>query len=212
MGEQDKDALVPVESAELDRLLSGQPDLFERDYMKGEGRVLARHRMVAGRTFNIFLGVTAAAVAIPIAVAGQFLAGGITLASLGALWVFFGVLRVTISERAVNVKYGVFGPKIPVESIVSAEAVKYTLLDTGGWGIRWKGDGWMYNMMGDGGNAVRIVWRARGGGEKVTYVGMTDSEKLVQDIRSAARVGRPAEALAGGRDETPALGSTDESA
>ena len=163
-----------------------RPDAYEADYMKGEGAVLARHRMVAGRTFNLFMAAVMVAAAMPALALGEFLASGLTAAVLLAAWIGLGVLRVTVSEGAVNVQYGLIGPTIPISSLESVEAIEYNALRLGGgWGYRWTGDGWMYNMMGDGGHAIRMVWRDEDGDRKVTYVGLRDAVACAQNIRVA---------------------------
>lgn len=161
-------------------------DTYESAYMPGEGKMLARHRMVAGRTYNTFMGALMALSVIPAVISGEFLAMAITAGVMAAMWVGLGVLRVSVSEGLVNVQYGTFGPTIPVHSIVKVEAIEYSALkDFGGWGIRRGRDGWMYNMMGDGGHAVRILWRDAEGTATVTYVGMRDAVEVAANIRKA---------------------------
>jgi hypothetical protein len=104
------------------------------------------------------------------------------------LWALFSVLRFTISERAVVVQYGLFGPTIPIESIESAEAVDYDWKKFGGWGIRRSLDGeWMYNMPGDGGRALRIVWTDKHGERRITGIGMPAPEPAAAAIAQARR-------------------------
>ena len=160
-------------------------DAYEREYMGAQGRVLARHRMVAGPKFNGFLAVITGIITVPMLIGGQFIAGAITLAVMALMWILMGVLRVSVSEGAVNIQYMMIGPTIPIESIVSVEAITYSPLRSGGWGIRWRGDGWIYNMMGDEGKAVKIVWTKAPGKQVVTYVGLKTAEALAADIRQA---------------------------
>jgi hypothetical protein len=112
----------------------------------------------------------------------------ISLPILFAVWMLFSVLRVTVSEGRVNVQYGVFGPTIPMHAIESAEATRYDWKKFGGWGIRRSRDGeWIYNMPGDGGRAVRIVWRDAQGNRKVTLVGSREPEALAKAIHRGRR-------------------------
>ncbi len=179
-------ALVRAETSEV-------PDAYERDYMRGEGTVLYRDKMVAGAKFNLFLATLGALVVGASAIEGSMLAALITLPLLAMVWVLFGVIRVTVSEEALNIQYGIFGPTIPMRAIESATAIQYTWASFGGYGIRKAPDGWMYNMMGDGGNAVRIVWRDPKGASKVTYVGTKTAETLAKQIRRGQRALGPAQ-------------------
>jgi len=105
-------------------------------------------------------------------------------------WMLFAVLRVSVSEDNVNVQYGLFGPKIPISAIESAEAVEYDWKSFGGWGIRVNRKGeWIYNMPGDQGRAVRIAWRDKRGRSRVTYVGSLQSENLASQIAHARALG-----------------------
>mgnify|MGYP003592771031 CR=1 FL=1 len=72
------------------------------------------------------------AAALPLVVA---LVVGLGL-GLAALGVVFGVLRTVVTARAVHVKYGMWGPTIPLDAIRSCEVVAYDPLEFGGWGIR----------------------------------------------------------------------------
>lgn len=182
-------------------------DAYEREYMGAEGKVLARHRMVAGPKFNVFLALLTGLITAPMLIGGQFLAGAITLATMALMWVLMGVLRVSVSERTVNIQYMMIGPTIPIESIVSAEAITYSPLRSGGWGIRWRGDGWIYNMMGDEGKAVKIVWTKAKGKEVVSYVGLKTAEALAADIRRAMQGAGTRELL--GAEAPRQLGSSD---
>src|ERR1700722_16052517 len=76
-----------------------------------------------------------------------------------AAWGPFAGRRVSVSRDVVYVQYGLFGPKIAVRAIERCEAVAYDWKKYGGWGIRYAGDGSVaYNMLGDGGRAVKIVY------------------------------------------------------
>ena len=180
-------ALVPVETSKA-------PDPYERDYMKGQGAVLYRDKMVSGAKFNAFL-ATMGAVVIGIgALQGTMIPALTVLPLLALLWIFFGVIRVTVSEEALSIQYGLIGPTIPMHAIESATAIQYKWTSVGGYGIRRAPDGWMYNMMGDGGNAVKVVWHDAKGKRKVTYVGTKTAEKLAEEIsrgRAALQAAQP---------------------
>jgi hypothetical protein len=88
------------------------------------------------------------------------------------------------------VQYGLFGPRIPVRDIERCEAIDYDWKQYGGWGIRYGRDGSVaYNMMGDGGRAVKIVHRSAKGKSKTVLVASRDPERLaaaIQQARAAA--------------------------
>lgn len=190
---QDPEALVPVEAAR-------PPDPYERAYMPGEGVVLYRdksrapwqiHALFAFGVLSVFGTALAAGGA-----AGGALALALGLPVIAVAWLLFAVLRVTVSEGHVNVQYGLFGPTIPIAAIESAEAVRYDWKRFGGWGIRRSlvGDGeWLYNMPGDGGRAVRIVWRDARGRRRIHLIGSRRADELARQI-ARARAALPAAA------------------
>lgn len=185
--------LVPVDAAR-------PPDAYERRYMAGDGVVLFRDKSRAPWLLNALFALPAAVV-VGAAVATGELVGLLALPVLVLIWLFFSVLRVTVSERAVNVQYGLFGPKIPLAAIEEAEAVTYDWKKFGGWGIKRSLDGeWIYNMPGDGGRAVRLAWRDRKGKRRVTLVGTRQADEM------ARQIDRGREALPGGA-AAPAIGA-----
>ena len=87
-----------------------------------------------------------------------------------------------------QIQYGLFGPKIPIDAIESCEAMDYDVMKYGGWGLRLGRDGsWAYSLLGEGGRVVQIVWR-EGGKEKKVVVSSRDPEALVKSIQSARGV------------------------
>ncbi|KIG12039.1 hypothetical protein DB30_02094 [Enhygromyxa salina] len=182
------------ESASL--AVNGQgrsPDAYEAKYMHGEGMVLYRDKSRAPWPLHaVFAAISAVTIGSAFAGPGAWVGAAITLPLVALMWLLFSILRVTVSQGQVNVQYGLFGPKIPIASISSAEAVEYDWKQWGGWGIRVNTKGeWIYNMPGDRGRAVRIAWQDRKGKSKVTYVGSLESEDLARRIAEAR-------ALAGG--------------
>jgi len=176
------------------------PDDYEARYMAGEG-VIYRDKIKAPKTFFALLGlpifiqtVVFAAVAmqdkpVPPAI---WLIPVLTAAFLALMALLFAVLRITVTQKEVQIQYGLFGPKIPVAQIQSAEAVKYDWKDYGGFGIRRGRDGsWAYNMMGDAGRAVRIAWTDGSGNKVVTLVASPDPDALARAIQQARGVAKP---------------------
>lgn len=172
-------------------------DLYERKFMSGDAPVLYRDRMVAGKKFNLFLvAIAAFAVGYPALMGAPIAATLPALPILAMVWIFFGVLRTTVSSETLKIQHGLFGPTIPIASIESAQAIDYDWKAFGGWGIRRGKEGWMYNMMGDGGRAVRIKWRDAKGKSKVTFVGTRTADQLAAAIDQARTALPPAEAQA----------------
>ena len=172
----------------LATLDSGRPpDPYERDYMRGEGMVLYRDKTASPWQLHTVFGVIAAAIiTLAVVLPGGWVSAALGLPIIATLWLLFSILRVTVSQGHVNVQLGLFGPKIPIAAIESVEALAYDWKDFGGWGIRLNAKGeWMYNLPGDGGRAVKMVWRDRKGRRKVTYVASREHEQLAASIESA---------------------------
>lgn len=192
-------ALVRVEEARL-------PDAYEQKFMAGEGVVLYRDKRRAPWPLHALLGAAALAVVAGSVASGSLLALAIALPLLALIWVLFSVLRVTVSAGVVAVQYGVFGPEIPVGAIDLCEATTYDWKKFGGWGIRRSRQGeWIYNMPGDGGHAVRIVWRDRQGRRRVTLIGSRHADQLASKIKGARAAlpgGHPRAAIGPGDEPT----------
>jgi hypothetical protein len=167
------------------------PDAYESEYMRGEGMVLYRDKSRAPWPLHAIFGTAMLLIAATaFAGSGAWVGAAVSMPMLAIIWLLFSVLRVTVSEGHVNLQYGLFGPKIPIAAIESAEAVEYDWKQFGGWGIRVNSKReWMYNMPGDGGRAVCITWRDRKGKRKVTYVGSLESERLARQINHARTLG-----------------------
>ena len=172
-------ALVRVEEARL-------PDAYEQKFMAGAGVVLYRDKRRAPWPVHALLGVAALTLLTASVVSGELLALAIAMPVLALIWVLFSVLRVTVSAGMVAVQFGLFGPDIPVAAIDLCEATTYDWKKFGGWGIRRSLQGeWIYNMPGDGGHAVRIVWRDRKGRRRVTLFGSRHADQLASKIKGA---------------------------
>jgi hypothetical protein len=182
---QESKELVPVASAR-------PPDAYEAKYMAGEGTVLHRDKSRAPWQIHAIFAVAGLAMVGGVVASGALVGLAIGLPLLALVWLFFSVLRVTVSEGLVNVQYGLVGPKIPIAAIESAEAIRYDWKKYGGWGIRYADGEWIYNMPGDGGHAVRVVWRDAKGQRRVTLVGSRRADEVAQQIAHAQRALPPA--------------------
>jgi len=105
-----------------------------------------------------------------------------------------GALRVSLSPDTLMIQNGLLGPKIPLDMIELCEAVSYeALLEYGGWGVRKGLDGTtVYNVLGDGGKAVRVHYRdAKGKVRKVLFSSAHHDSLVekIQALRGRASVG-----------------------
>ena len=164
-------------------------DDYERRHMSDESGVLYRDKFVAPPVFHALMGFVTLASVIPafFTEAAVMLALLATAAPLLFVWLLFSVLRVSVSRDNVNIQLGLFGPKIPISDISSAEAVDYDWKKFGGWGIRRSMDGeWAYNMMGDAGRAVRLEY-TDGKGKRRKLTVTAKSPALLVDAIERAR-------------------------
>lgn len=186
----DDDRTDPTEQALVHRGASDLADPYEREYMAGQGMVLHRAKQRVPWTMSAVLAGLGLVSLVPALLGqpGAWLGALIALPILFVVWMLFAVLRVTVSEGSINVQYGLFGPTIPIAAIESAEATTYSWARFGGWGIRRgpKGE-WLYNMPGDQGRAVRVVWRNAKGKRRVTLIGSKEPQAVLEAITRARR-------------------------
>lgn len=168
-------------------------DEYERRYMS-EGGLVYQSKARAPLLFLLLL-LLPTLIAVPIVAAAALQPGAPASTWLAALpgpiitlvvGLLFAVLRATVTATHVHIQYGLFGPKIPLARIESCEAVSYDWKRYGGFGIRRGLDGsWAYNMMGDQGRAVRIVWRDESGDRVTTLLSSPDPEAFAAAVLRA---------------------------
>lgn len=168
--------------------MSRKSDAYEKQHMSedGEEQVLYRDKFVAPWPFHIIMLATTLASVLPfLFVPLQWMALVIGL-PLVVLWLMFSVMRVSVSTEHVHAQLGIFGPKIPIDAIQSAKAVKYDWKKFGGWGIRRSLDGqWAYNMLGDAGHAVEIVYEDTDKGTQTVLLTSGEATLLADAIAQA---------------------------
>jgi hypothetical protein len=174
--------------------MAAEGDDYERKYMSGEGEVLHRAKMRAPWWFFLFFAIPIAIelivfgaifATVPHASPAMLVLPGVIIPFLVLMALLFAVLRVTVTNKIVHVQYGLFGPKIPIEAIQSAAVVNYDWKQYGGFGIRRGRDGsWAYNMVGDAGRAVKVVWTDKGKTNTHLLVS-SDPGALVSAIKEA---------------------------
>jgi hypothetical protein len=171
-------------------------DDFESDFMVGDASVRHADKRVS-RAMAAIVGVWAPfcwalaiiigfanassdnpvpASALPL-VLGAIAALGLMFAALA---VTFAVLRTVVTSTEVNVKYGLWGPTIPLEQIRSCKVVDYEWTKFGGWGIR-RGVGGKWAYVPGPGEVVEIEY----GDGDIVQIGAKDPRKLALEIDRA---------------------------
>jgi hypothetical protein len=166
---------------------SAQPDLdaYEANYMAGPTGTLFRSKVRSAWVGPAFTAVMSLFVLVWGATHGQLILSLILAPAMALVGLFFNVIRVRVSANSVDIQYGLLGPSIPIESIESAEAIIHSYRNPLRWGISPTGKGErLYTIPGDGGRAVKIVWRD-GERRKVHIIGTHEPERLAEAIRTA---------------------------
>lgn len=105
------------------------PDGYEAKYMGADGDALPRSKMKAPWWMNVMFLAPAAFVWIVYAIGGRKPAPVwvplLLTPLLMLIWLLFSVLRVTVTKKNVVVQYGLFGPTIPVDAVVSHEEIDH---------------------------------------------------------------------------------------
>ena len=78
---------------------------------------------------------------------------------IGGIGVLFRRLRVTLAADTLTIGFGPFRDRLPVARIVACAPTTYRWIAFGGFGIRYnrRQRAKLYNVMGDGGRAVRLT-------------------------------------------------------
>ena len=160
-------------------------DPYERAYMSDGQAVVMREKTQMNWKAQGFAAVGSLFVLVWSVTHGNVLLGlglgvGLMLFSL-----LFAVLRVRVTTEHVHVQYGVMGPKIPLASIESVEAVEHQWTNVLRWGVSPVGRSqWLYSIAGDDGRAVKITWLKQGK-RLVHYIGSPEHEELARAIEAA---------------------------
>ncbi len=164
-------------------------DAYEAKYMSGGGGALYFAKLTAPRFFHaIFLLPLLISVGSALVAHAPLIVPLLSVIPLFLVWILFSALRISVTAKEVHVQYGLFGPRIPIEAIESCEPCDYDWKQYGGWGIRYGRDGTVaYNMLGDGGRAVRITYR-KGTKTKKLLLAARDPERLATAIHQARAV------------------------
>jgi len=149
-----------------------------------------------------FMNATAArpvpAAALPFVVAG--LVG--FAAMFAVLSLTFAVLRTVVTSREVIVKYGLWGPRIPIDAITSCKVIPYKWTQFGGWGIR-RGIGGVWAYVPGAGDVVEIAYKSKGK-EKRVQVGADNPQLVASEIQHARQAARTGLRIDAAEDEDQA--------
>ena len=177
-----------------------QPDPYESEFMGADGDddVVHRAKMTLPAWFKWFVTLAVlgglGAGAYSAFQAGDMASVGI-LAGLLPVMLFMitmmATLRVSVTKEEVNVQYGPIGPTIPIDAIEHCEAEDYKLWKYGGDGIRYSPieRAWCFNMVGDGGHAVRIHYRTDSGRLRKVLIA-SNHPHLLADAINRVRIAR----------------------
>ena len=181
-------------------------DAFESRYMSGDDNVRHRDKRVSRGMAAIlgFAGLFVVALTVAIGVANATAARPLPAVALpfvlaamaglagmfGLLAITFAVLRTVVTDREVIIKYGLWGPSIPLDAITSCKVVRYEWTRFGGWGIR-RGRGGVWAYVPGPGDVVEIAYTEKGK-EKRILVGVATADLVaaeIQHARQALRAG-----------------------
>jgi hypothetical protein len=162
--------------------------------MGDAGEVLLREKAIAPLSWQLLFGGMVALELITMVVMLVAGMGPVALAiflpaalAFFVLWMLFAVIRVSVSANFFHVQFGLFGPKIAVADIVSAESIRYDWKEFGGWGIKrsFRDGTIIYNMWGDDGRAVKVTYRDGKGELKRVAVGSSNADAIVVALQRA---------------------------
>ena len=175
-------------------------DEYTAQYMEGgRARIVTKQRMPWW--FFALMAFSAVSVLGSGLATGSFI-GMLGLIPLALVTLLLSHLRVTVTDDAVHVQLGLWGPTIAMENIVSCEVKPYEARRFGGWGIKRAADGTIaYSVPGDDGEciALEIVEGARTRKMVITTpnaagVALAIEEARARKLGSGVRVDAGAEA------------------
>jgi hypothetical protein len=183
MAEQHKDDVATVE------------DEYVAKYMEGsDALAIAKKRMpwwwfvllsvpAGGTALTGIVGAIAGTVPVP----GMLLALLLSAFLMGFMTLLFSHLRTVVTDHALHIQLGLWGPKIPLEKITAIKTKIYDWKKYGGWGIRWGRDGSIcYSVPGGTGECVEVEW-TNPSGKTVKHVVSVDNAASIVNAVARAR-------------------------
>lgn len=174
-----------------DDLPAQRPDLYEAQYMSADGGILHERRRMPGWFFAL-MGVIAVVELGASAAAMSVFPALIALPVLAAVTLLLSHLRVVLTREHLHIQYGLWGPKVAVQDIVSMRVEPYSMMRYGGFGIRRSLDGfWAYSTPGGNGQCLVIEARDGKGGTRklcVTLDRAAEFKQRIEEMQSSTRV------------------------
>lgn len=119
-------------------------------------------------------------------VVGAIASALLALMLVGMMALVFSHLRVVVTDHALQVQLGLWGPTIPLEQIQSIRACPYDWKKYGGWGIRYGLDGsFCYSIPGGTGECIEIEWVNEKGKTVRHVVSSDDAAGIVATVENA---------------------------
>jgi hypothetical protein len=174
-----------------DDLPAQRPDPYEAQYMSADGGILHERRRMPGWFFGL-MGVIAA-VELGASIAAMSVVPALfALPVLAAVTLLLSHLRVVLTREHLHIQYGLWGPKVAVQDIVSMRVESYSMMRYGGFGIRRSLDGyWAYSTPGGNGQCLVIEARDGDGGTRklcVTLDRAAEFKQRIEEMQSSTRV------------------------
>ena len=185
-------------------------DEYTAQYMEGgRARIVTKQRMPGW-----FFALMAAAMAVVVGtgLAGGSLASLVGIIPLALVTLLLSHLRVVVTDDAVHVQYGLWGPTIAVESITRCEVKPYEPMRFGGWGFKRSFDGTMaYSVPGGEGECVALEITEGSKTRKVVIttpnaaaVALAIEEARARKLGSGVRIADTAGSTEAAAEEEPA--------
>jgi hypothetical protein len=130
-------------------------DEYTAQYMEGgRARIVTKQRMPGW--FFAMMGASAAIV-LGAGIASGSIVSMVGVVPLLLVTLLLSHLRVVVTDDAVHVQYGLWGPTIAVESITRCEVKPYEAMRFGGWGFKRSLDGTVaYSVPGGEGECIAL--------------------------------------------------------
>jgi hypothetical protein len=201
-------------------------DEYVAKYMEGgDALAIAKKRMpwwwfvllsvpAGGMALAGIVGAIAGTVPIP----GVILTLLMSVFLMGFMTLLFSHLRTVVTDHALHIQLGLWGPKIPLAKITAIKAAMYDWKKYGGWGIRWGRDGSIcYSVPGGSGQCVEVEWINPSGKTVKHVVSVEDAAAIVSAVeraRSAIAAGATGVRVESSADSTASesVGSEESSA
>lgn len=182
MADEQKDTVATAEDEYVAKYMEG-----------GDALAIAKKRMpwwwfvllsvpAGGMALAGIVGAIAGTVPIP----GVILTLLLSVFLMGFMTLLFSHLRTVVTDHALHIQLGLWGPKIPLEKITAIKAAMYDWKKYGGWGIRWGRDGSIcYSVPGGTGECVEVEWTNPSGKTVKHVVSVDNAASIVSAVERA---------------------------